>query len=192
MKLTYLPKLNLAQTAQIMTAFLSAGAFILSLDNLMTFSEAHGIPTALCWLWAITIDLAILIFGLARISDRLKGEGATLNTAFFWTATACSIGANVADSVTASDWLSVFTHAVPPLFLCGCLESLLQRLERDFNAPDKAKGNSPIGKTITEEQQAQILRLKQDGLTQKAIAQRVGVSVPTVASYIKKAGEVKS
>lgn len=100
-------------------------AAILSYSGIQTLALQAGFHPMLSWLLPLTVDGLVLAGSLTV----LDAESRNLPKTFGWfltiTAIATSVAANVA---TAEGWVSMVTHAIPPVFLALCLEAWLHTL----------------------------------------------------------------
>lgn len=118
------------RAAMGITAGIAAVSFVLSFSGLRGLAEAAGIPSALAWLWPLTVDGTIIQATMAIIA--LAAYPAQLaNRRFFWaagaTGAAVSIGGNMLHAALAGPMpplLAAAIAAVAPLSLLATTHGL--------------------------------------------------------------------
>lgn len=106
------------------TVMLGLFSFILSYWAMREFARASGaVVTGLDIIWPLTVDFAMIVFGLVALFETMRGQRAIVQRLLVILFSALSILFNVLHSPNL--WSSQLAASMPPFSLVLALESLL-------------------------------------------------------------------
>jgi ABC-type uncharacterized transport system permease subunit len=188
------------RTAVAGTVLIAAGAFWLSFTALADLADRSGVAVNQAWAWPLIVDGIIVVATVSVVA--LAGQRAAWYPWLLLIAgAAVSISANAIHAVVAADAdvppaLAGAVAAVPPLVLLA-ITHLTVVLSRRFHAP--AFSTTVVSPELSTAQQQDFpaadsvahlsareraRRLKEDGMTNKAIARATGVHPSTVGRWL--------
>lgn len=183
-------------TAVAGTVFIAAAAFWLSFTALADLARRSGVDESQAWAWPLIVDGIIVVATVSVVA--LAGQRAAWYPWLLLMAgAAVSVAANAIHAVVAADTdvpsaLAGSVAAVPPLVLLA-ITHLTVVLTRRFRAePSGQPAESVLNAVeyLSPEPTAHLaprelaLRLKEDGMTNKAIACATGVHPSTVGRWL--------
>jgi len=176
--------------------FIAGAAFWLSFTALADLARRSGVDESQAWAWPLIVDGIIVVATVSVVA--LAGQ----RTAWYpWllliAGAAVSVAANAIHAVVAADAdvpsaLAGSVAAVPPLVLLA-ITHLTVVLTRRFHAEPSAQPAESVLNAVqylAPEPPAHLaprelaLRLKEDGMTNKAIARATGVHPSTVGRWL--------
>ena len=187
-------------TAVSGTLFIAAGAFWLSFTALADLARRSGVDGSQAWAWPLIVDGIIVVATVSVVA--LAGQ----RTAWYpWllliAGAAVSISANAIHAAVAADadvppGIAGAVAAVPPLVLLA-ITHLTVVLCRHSHSPASSTADvspelstTPAQHITTVDEVAHLsareraLRMKEDGMTNKAIARATGVHPSTVGRWL--------
>ncbi|WWV91893.1 excisionase [Microbacterium phage phiMiGM15] len=192
------------------TVALALASFLLSYAGLVAVAAWAAVPSWLSWAVPVTIDGAILVYTLAALVFRARGEGARVawlslslftalsvaaNAAHAWDAgqadTRAALGATIAGLAPVAVLLT--THTIARLIIAPPTERTTAVPERDawaaaaerLWAADALEQDEPAPLSL-EERDARIRELAESDLSLRAIAREVGVGKTTVSRVLER------
>lgn len=184
-------------TAVAGTVIIAGSAFSLSFRSLADLAQRSGIPAGQAWMWPLIVDGIIVVSTVSVVA--LAGHKSNW---YPWlllgSGAAVSVTANAARALVAADAdvpraLAACVAAVPPLVLLAITHLtvvLTRRTRIEPAAPTSDESNEPMseasnhpGLTALPEPRAMALRMRADGLSNKAIAKATGVHPSTVGRW---------
>jgi hypothetical protein len=199
--------------AVAVTSILAAVSFLLSYSGLVAVAAWAAVPEWLSWAVPVTIDGAILVYTLAVLVFRSRGESATLSYAVLVGWTFVSVSANALHAWLAStgDARGVAGAVIAGLAPVAVLlashtlaaliverPSLEEPLEEPVPAPEPVLAlvpasvpaassvPAPIVVPVDPERDERIQALSTEGRSVRAIAEEVGVSKSTVSRILSR------
>lgn len=183
-------------TAVAGTVFIAAAAFWLSFTALADLARRSGVDESQAWAWPLIVDGIIVVATVSVVA--LAGQRAAWYPWLLLMAgAAVSVAANAIHAVVAADAdvpsaLAGSVAAVPPLVLLAIthLTVVLTRRFRTEPSTQTAELVSSAVEHLSPEVPAHLaprelaLRLKEDGMTNKAIARATGVHPSTVGRWL--------
>lgn len=190
--------------SSILVLFLSASAFILSYDALYRLALANGITHSLAWLWPLCLDAFMVSASLAVLRNSLVSERTWYQWVLVGAFTILSISFNAIHA--PSTWLARGIFALPPLVVFLAFELLVSQIKsavsRRMVSERQARIDTQVSpaandttqddtlltltnetrKVQKESRQSQMIGIiaKEPSISYTDIAQRLGVSLPTV------------
>lgn len=183
-------------TAVSGTVFIAAAAFWLSFTALADLARRSGVDEGQAWAWPLIVDGIIVVATVSVVA--LAGQHAAWYPWLLLMAgAAVSVAANAIHAVVAADadvssGLAGSVAAVPPLVLLA-ITHLTVVLTRRFRAePSKrpAEASTEVVEYAPSNAPAHLpprelaLRMKEDGMTNTAIARATGVHPSTVGRWL--------
>ena len=194
---TQRPRGRLAMwTAVAGTVFIAAAAFWLSFTALADLARRSGLEKSQAWAWPLIVDGIIVVATVSVVA--LAGQRAAWYPWLLLMAgAAVSVTANAIHAVVAADAdvsaaLAGSVAAIPPLVLLA-ITHLTVVLTRRFRTEPSAQPAESVANAVeylSPEPPAHLaprelaLRLKEDGMTNKAIARATGVHPSTVGRWL--------
>ncbi|MEO2132664.1 MAG: excisionase [Microbacterium sp. 69-7] len=183
-------------TAVAGTVFIAAAAFWLSFTALADLARRSGVDESQAWAWPLIVDGIIVVATVSVVA--LAGQRAAWYPWLLLMAgAAVSVAANAIHAVVAADAdvpsaLAGSVAAVPPLVLLAIthLTVVLTRRFRGEPLTQTAELVSSAVEYLSPEPSAHLaprelaLRLKEDGMTNTAIARATGVHPSTVGRWL--------
>lgn len=193
-------------TAAAGTVFIAGLAFSLSFRSLADLARRSGIPTGQTWMWPLIVDGIIVVatVSVVTLSGRKSSWYAWL---LLGSGAAVSVTANAAHALVIADHdvpkaLAACVAAVPPLVLLAIthLTVVLTRQtqtepaaatahEREDPMPESSKRT---GLAVLPGPRERALRMRADGLSNKAIAKATGVHPSTVGRWFSAMPEISA
>ncbi len=187
-------------TAVAGTVFIAAGAFWLSFTALADLARRSGIDERQAWAWPLIVDGIIVVATVSVVALAEQRDG-WYPWLLLMAGAAVSVAANAIHAVVAADAdvppaLAGAVAAVPPLVLLA-ITHLTVVLTRRFRTPTsstteprerfstvRARGHQRSDETEYLSSRELALRMKEDGMTNKAIAHATGVHPSTVGRWL--------
>ena len=183
-------------TAVAGTVFIAAAAFWLSFTALADLARRSGVDESQAWAWPLIVDGIIVVATMSVVA--LAGQHAAWYPWLLLMAgAAVSVAANAIHAVVAADAdvpsaIAGSVAAVPPLVLLAIthLTVVLTRRFRAEPSAQTAEAVSGMVEYLPAEARAHLaprelaLRMKEDGMTNKAIARATGVHPSTVGRWL--------
>jgi ABC-type uncharacterized transport system permease subunit len=178
------------------TVFIAAAAFWLSFTALADLVRRSGVDESQAWAWPLIVDGIIVVATVSVVA--LAGQRAAWYPWLLLTAgAAVSVAANAIHAVVAADadvpsGLAGSVAAVPPLVLLAIthLTVVLTRRFRAEPSTQPAEAVTEVVEYAPSEAPAHLaprelaLRMKEDGMTNTAIARATGVHPSTVGRWL--------
>ena len=183
-------------TAVAGTVFIAAAAFWLSFTALADLARRSGVDESQAWAWPLIVDGIIVVATVSVVA--LGGQRAAWYPWLLLMAgAAVSVAANAIHAVVAADAdvpsaLAGSVAAVPPLVLLA-ITHLTVVLTRRFRAEPSVQPAGSVSNAVENLSSGPpahlaprelALRLKEDGMTNKAIARATGVHPSTVGRWL--------
>ncbi|MEV8358636.1 DUF2637 domain-containing protein [Microbacterium sp. NPDC076895] len=183
-------------TAVAGTVFIAAAAFWLSFTALADLARRSGVDESQAWAWPLIVDGIIVVATVSVVA--LAGQRAAWYPWLLLMAgAAVSVAANAIHAVVAADadtpaGLAGSVAAVPPLVLLA-ITHLTVVLTRRFRAEPSTHPVEAVTEVVgyaPSEPPAHLpprelaLRMKEDGMTNTAIARATGVHPSTVGRWL--------
>ena len=183
-------------TAVAGTVFIAAAAFWLSFTALADLARRSGVDESQAWAWPLIVDGIIVVATVSVVA--LAGQRAAWYPWLLLIAgAAVSVAANAIHAVVAADAdvpsaLAGSVAAVPPLVLLA-ITHLTVVLTRRFRAEPSTQTAELVSSAVehlSPEAPAHLaprelaLRMKEDGMTNTAIAHATGVHPSTVGRWL--------
>lgn len=185
-------------TAVTGTVFIAAGAFWLSFTALADLARRSGVDASQAWAWPLIVDGIIVVATVSVVA--LAGQRAAWYPWLLLMAgAAASVAANAIHAVFAADAdvpaaLAGAVAAVPPLVLLAIthLTVVLTRRFRSESVPAVSVEQELAAHTVVQQAEIAVhlppkelaLRMREDGMTNKAIAREAGVHPSTVGRWL--------
>ena len=183
-------------TAVAGTVFIAAAAFWLSFTALADLARRSGVDEHQAWAWPLIVDGIIVVATVSVVA--LAGQPAAWYPwLLLMAATAVSVAANAIHAMIAADadvpsGLAGSVAAVPPLVLLAITHLTVVLTQRFRSEPSQlaAESMSRAAEYLAAESAAHLaprelaLRMKEDGMTNKAIARATGVHPSTVGRWL--------
>jgi len=186
----------------VLVGMLGIASFALSFEALRDLAVRTGaLPPQSAWLFPILVDGAAIIFSLSAF--RASAVGAESDRRWHFSLVVaislCSVGFNIAHA--EKGLVPSAIAAAPPILLFLAFESLLRQLgpERPAAPPKRrpqpkvlplASKALPVASNAeTGAKRAKALELAKEGLSQAAVARKLGVSAATVSRWLGKASK---
>jgi len=183
-------------TAVAGTVFIAAAAFWLSFTALADLARRSGVDESQAWAWPLIVDGIIVVATVSVVA--LAGQRAAWYPWLLLMAgAAVSVAANAIHAFVAADAdvpsaLAGSVAAVPPLVLLAIthLTVVLTRRFRAEPSAQTAEAESSAAEHLSPEAPAHLaprelaLRMKEDGMTNTAIARATGVHPSTVGRWL--------
>lgn len=184
------------RTAVAGTVFIAAAAFWLSFTALDDLARRSGVDESQAWAWPLIVDGIIVVATVSVVA--LPGQRAAWYPWLLLIAgAAVSVAANAIHAVVAADAdvpsaLAGSVAAVPPLVLLAITHLTVVLTRRFGSEPSMhtVESASSAVKYLSPEAPAHLahrelaLRMKEDGMTNKAIARATGVHPSTVGRWL--------
>ena len=189
----------IGRATAVLVALLGVASFALSFEALRDLAVRTGaLPPKSAWIFPILVDGAAIIFSLSAF--RASAVGAESDRRWHFSLVVaislCSVCFNIAHA--EKGLVPSAIAAAPPILLFLAFESLLRQLgpERPA-APAKRKPQPKVlplarkalplaSDTEAGAKRAKALELAGEGLSQAAVARRLGVSAATVSRWLGK------
>lgn len=179
-------------TAVAGTVFIAAAAFWLSFTALADLARRSGVDESQAWAWPLIVDGIIVVATVSVVA--LAGQRAAWYPWLLLMAgAAVSVAANAIHAVVAADadvpsGLAGSVAAVPPLVLLA-ITHLTVVLTRRFRAEPSTQHAEAVEYAPSEvpahlAPRELALRMKEDGMTNTAIARATGVHPSTVGRWL--------
>lgn len=182
-------------TAAAGTVFIAAGAFWLSFTALADLARRSGVDASQAWAWPLIVDGIIVVTTVSVVA--LAGQRAAWYPWLLLMAgAAVSVAANAIHAVVAADVdvpaaLAGAVAAVPPLVLLA-ITHLTVVLTGRFRAEPTSVEHELLARTVVRQAETPVhlpprelaLQMKEDGMTNKAIARAAGVHPSTVGRWL--------
>lgn len=182
-------------TAVAGTVFIAAGAFWLSFTALADLARRSGIDARQAWAWPLIVDGIIVVATVSVVALARQRDG-WYPWLLLMAGAAVSVAANAIHAVVAADAdvpaaLAGAVAAVPPLVLLA-ITHLTVVLTRRFRAEPKPVEHELAAHAVVQQAEMAVhlppkelaLRMKEDGMTNKAIARAAGVHPSTVGRWL--------
>lgn len=182
-------------TAVAGTVFIAAGAFWLSFTALADLARRSGVDARQAWAWPLIVDGIIVVATVSVVALAQQRE-AWYPWLLLIAGAAVSVAANAIHAVVAADAdvtaaLAGAVAAVPPLVLLA-ITHLTVVLTRHFRTEPTSIEYELAAHTVARQAELAVhlppkelaLRLKEDGMTNKAIAHATGVHPSTVGRWL--------
>ena len=211
-------------TATALIGVLAVAAFLVGVPGLLLVAEWIGLPRALRPLVPIIFDVGLVIYALAAVVRRARGESARFALSALACLTALSVLAQVAHvlvpavTVTGEVIGGAVAAAVAPLMVFASTHTLLdlaiapapqrRRARRKSSVPAPTPTRAPVAKPSAgptrtgdtknptpapktapapagdrDAQRAEVLRLREQGLSYARVAAEVGVPASTAKRW---------
>jgi hypothetical protein len=188
-------------TAVAGTVFIAAAAFWLSFTALADLARRSGVNEHQAWAWPLIVD-GIIVMATVSVVALAGQPAAWYPWLLLMAATAVSVVANAIHAVIAADVdvpsvLAGSVAAVPPLVLLAIthLTVVLTRRFRPEPSEHAAESMSSAAEDWAAESAAHLaprepaprelaLQMKEDGMTNRAIAHATGVHPSTVGRWL--------
>ena len=182
-------------TAVAGTVFIAAGAFWLSFTALADLARRSGVDARQAWAWPLIVDGIIVVSTVSVVALAQQRE-AWYPWLLLMAGAAVSVAANAIHAVVAADAdvpaaLAGAVAAVPPLVLLA-ITHLTALLTRRFRTAPKPVEHELAAHAVVRQAGLVVhlppkelaLRMKEDGMTNKAIARTAGVHPSTVGRWL--------
>lgn len=182
-------------TAVAGTVFIAAGAFWLSFTALADLARRSGVDARQAWAWPFIVDGIIVVSTVSVVALAQQRE-AWYPWLLLMAGAAVSVAANAIHAVVAADAdvpaaLAGAVAAVPPLVLLA-ITHLTVVLTRRFRVDPKPVEHELAAHAVVRQAETAVhlppkelaLRMKEDGMTNKAIARATGVHPSTVGRWL--------
>lgn len=182
-------------TAVAGTMFIAAGAFWLSFTALADLARRSGVDARQAWAWPLIVDGIIVVATVSVVALAQQSE-AWYPWLLLMAGAAVSVTANAIHAVVAADAdvpaaLAGAVAAVPPLVLLA-ITHLTVVLTRQFRAEPTSAEQELAARVDVQQAEMAVhlpakelaLRMKEDGMTNKAIAHATGVHPSTVGRWL--------
>ncbi|MFF2389137.1 DUF2637 domain-containing protein [Agromyces sp. NPDC058104] len=193
--------------AASLTAVLGAVSFLLSYNGLTATAPWAGIPAGQSWTIPVVIDGAILVYTLAVLIKRRRGERAVLYWSLLAAFTAASVAGNAfhawdASAHDATGMAGAAIAGLAPLAVLAATHTLADLIvepvpprgvrpqthsETETIEPDYS--STAVRETESSSRQRAIVAKARAGLSQRQIAAEIGVSKSTVGRILASASE---
>lgn len=182
-------------TAVTGTVFIAAGAFWLSFTALADLARRSGVDASQAWVWPLIVDGIIVVATVSVVA--LAGQRAAWYPWLLLMAgAAASVAANAIHAVFAADadvpsGLAGAVAAIPPLVLLA-ITHLTVVLTRRFRSEAVSVEQELTAHADMQRAEMTVhlpprelaLRMREDGMTNKAIARAAGVHPSTVGRWL--------
>lgn len=182
-------------TAVAGTVFIAAGAFWLSFTALADLGRRSGVDARQAWAWPLIVD-GIIVVATVSVVALAEQREAWYPWLLLMAGAAVSVAANAIHAVVAADAdvpaaLAGAVAAVPPLVLLA-ITHLTVVLTRRFRAEPTSVEHELAAQAIVRQAELAThlppkelaVRMKEDGMTNKAIARATGVHPSTVGRWL--------
>ncbi len=182
-------------TAVAGTVFIAAGAFWLSFTALADLARRSGVDARQAWAWPLIVD-GIIVVSTVSVVALAEQREAWYPWILLMAGAAVSVASNAIHAVVAADAdvpaaLAGAVAAVPPLVLLA-ITHLTVVLTRRFRAEPKPIEHELAAQAVARQAEMAVhlppkelaLRMKEDGMTNKAIARAAGVHPSTVGRWL--------
>ena len=182
-------------TAVAGTVFIAAGAFWLSFTALADLARRSGVDARQAWAWPLIVD-GIIVVATVSVVALAEQREAWYPWLLLMVGAAVSVAANAIHAVVAADAdvpaaLAGAVAAVPPLVLLA-ITHLTVVLTRRFRTEPKPVEHELAAHAVVRQAGLVVhlppkelaLRMKEDGMTNKAIARTAGVHPSTVGRWL--------
>ena len=182
-------------TAVAGTVFIAAGAFWLSFTALADLARRSGVDARQAWAWPLIVDGIIVVATVSVVALAGQRDG-WYPWLLLMAGAAVSVAANAIHAVVAADAdvpaaLAGAVAAVPPLVLLA-ITHLTVVLTRRFRTEPTSIEHELAAHTVARQAELTAhlppkelaLRMKEDGMTNKAIAHTTGVHPSTVGRWL--------
>lgn len=176
-------------TAVTGTVLIAAGAFWLSFTTLADLARRAGIDPAQAWAWPLIVDGIIVVATVAvvALSSRPGRASVWYPWALLLAGAGVSVAANAVHATIAADAdvpnpVAAAVAAVPPVVLLA-ITHLTVQLTRPAQ-PDVAQRATVVGSVAEPDRRRAAAALRDDGLSNRAIASRLGVHPSTVGRWL--------
>lgn len=177
------------------TVFIAAGAFWLSFTALADLARRSGVDARQAWAWPLIVDGIIVVSTVSVVA--LAGQRAAWYPWLLLMAgAAVSVTANAIHALVAADAavpaaLAGAVAAIPPLVLLA-ITHLTVVLTQRFRAEPTSVEQELAARVDVQQTETAVhlppkelaLRMKEDGMTNKAIARAAGVHPSTVGRWL--------
>lgn len=191
----------------ILVAIVALMAFTLSYYTLQEVALSNGIPLLLSYIWPLLIDFSLVVFSLTVVTANLHNETTWKQWTLVGVYTIATIFFNTLHAwPTLLPLLAskILVTCVPPLSLFFSFELLMNQLKNSvirkviptaiYVSPEIVPSDN-VSDTTTNEvlpsdnpivvRRDRVLSLKQQQVTQSAMAEQLGVSIATIRKDIK-------
>lgn len=171
-------------------AVLGGVSFAVSFSGLVAVAAWAELPEPMHWAVPVFVDGAVLAYTLAILVQRGRGE----RTRFSWTAlglfTLVSVaanGAHVLGTGDATDWRTWVGAGMAALAPLGVLAATHTVADLAVARPTAGQERAAVDH-VEPDRVAEARRLRDEGLSHRAIAARLEVSKSTVARWLVSGG----
>ena len=188
----------------ILVGIVALMAFTLSYYTLQEVALSNGIPLLLSYIWPLLIDFSLVVFSLTVVTANLHNETTWKQWTLVGVYTIATIFFN-----TLHAWPTllpllvskILVTCVPPLSLFFSFELLMNQLKNSVTrkgvpttitlSPEVLLGDTQSTDEVVPSdnpiatRRDKVLSLKQQQVTQTAMAEQLGVSIATIRKDIK-------